>query len=627
MRWISLSMMAMLIVLTGFIINAQQLAFPGAEGFGRFTTGGRGGIVYEVTNLSDAGVGSLRYGIDLTGPRTIVFRVSGTIELTKNISIKKGDLTIAGQTAPGDGICLRNYSVYVNVDNVIIRYMRFRMGDTTQNEGDAAWGRYSSNVIIDHCSMSWSTDECASFYDNQNFTMQWCILSESLRESIHEKGTHGYGGIWGGQKATFHHNLLAHHDSRNPRFCGSRYTNRPDLELVDFRNNVIYNWGGNSGYAGEGGSYNMVSNYYKPGPATSSNVQTRIFSPNPDNGSNAQPAGVWGVFYVTGNHMNGSPAVTNDNWLGIHPNPSDKDKNELKSLTEFDKGGIITSPASNAFDHVMTHAGASIKRDTVDKRILGETISGTFTYTGSNGSTNGLIDTQSDVGGWPFLSSDPAPADTDHDGMPDDWETANSLNLNLDSDRNIVGSDGYTMLEKYLNSLVNFTPLVGYQLLTSVVGTGRIAHANGLYEAGSSLELVAIPDEGWIFDGWSGDTTETSSDIILTMNSAKTITANFSLQPSSITEVHHADRLNVYCYPNPVSGAANIAFTLEEPALVNICLFDVFGKQLKQIANERFEPGLNEVVLDATDIKPGIYLYSVSAGDEKELRRITVVNH
>jgi uncharacterized repeat protein (TIGR02543 family) len=625
-RWTGQGLMTLIVLAAGFLTNAQQPAFPGAEGFGKFTTGGRGGIVYEVTNLSDAGEGSLRYGIDLTGPRTIVFRASGTIELTKVLSIKKGDLTIAGQTAPGDGICLRNYSLQVDANNVIIRYIRSRMGDTAAYEGDAMWGRNRKNIIIDHCSLSWSTDECGSFYGNQDFTLQWCILSESLRVSIHEKGTHGYGGIWGGQKASFHHNLLAHHDSRNPRFCGSRYTNHPELELVDFRNNVIYNWGGNSGYGGEGGSYNMVSNYYKPGPATRSSVQTRIFAPNADDGSNSQPAGIWGVFYVNGNYMNGSSAVTNDNWLGIFPNPSTKSKTELKSVTEFEKGQIITSSALNAYENILAHAGASLKRDTVDLRIISETINGTFTYTGSNGSTNGLIDTQSDVGGWPFLNSTAPPADSDHDGMPDDWETANSLNLNDDSDRNTIGEDGYTMLENYLNSLVNWTLPVGYELTTSVSGNGKVAPAGGRYEEGTDLELVAIPDAGWIFDGWSGDTTEISPAIILTMDSNKTLTASFSLKPTSITDFYYSERINTYCYPNPVNGMAKIVFMLDEPASVNIELFDLFGKRLGQIVNGEYESGKNEVILDATDIKPGIYLYSLTVGNNNVFRRITVIN-
>jgi hypothetical protein len=455
------------------VVKSQQLAFPGAEGAGCYTTGGRGGAVYEVTNLNDAGSGSLRYGIEsVLGARTIVFRVSGTIVLTKvlKISSTQGNLTIAGQTAPGDGICLRDYSVQIDADNVIIRYIRFRMGDAAAYEGDALWGRNRKNIIIDHCSMSWSTDECASFYDNQNFTLQWCILSESLRVSIHAKGTHGYGGIWGGQTVSFHHNLLAHHDSRNPRFCGSRYSNRADLELVDFRNNVIYNWGANSAYAGEGGSYNLVNNYYKPGPATKSGVITRIFQPNADDGSNSQLAGVWGKFYIAGNYMDGSTTVTNDNWQGVYPNPSTKSKDELKSTTEFTKAQVTTHSAAEAYNLVLAGAGASLHRDTIDKRIVYEVQNKTYTFTGSNGSTNGLIDTQTDVGGWPVLNTlSPAP-DSDHDGMPDYWEILYGLDTNNANDRNSdKDGDGYTNLEEYLNAIVDGTASPSSMLKNIVV--------------------------------------------------------------------------------------------------------------------------------------------------------------
>jgi hypothetical protein len=433
--------------------KAQTPAFPGAEGGGRYATGGRGGTVYFVNSLEDTNAGNtstregtLRWCLGHSGAKTIVFRVSGIIHLTSQLNITS-NTTIAGQTAPDDGICIADNTTRINGDNIIIRFIRFRMGDVTNVENDAIWGRERNNIIIDHCSMSWSTDECASFYDNTDFTLQWCILSESLRMSVHAKGKHGYGGIWGGHRASFHHNLLAHHDSRNPRMCGSRYSNRPDLEVVDFRNNVIYNWGANSGYAGEGGSYNFVNNYYKPGAASSN--RTRIFQPNADDGNNSQPAGIWGKFYVNGNRMTSSTAVTNDNWQGIHPNPSSKSKEELKSTVPFEVPPVTTHSAQAACEKVLTYAGASLKRDAVDERITREVRDSVYTYTGSNGSANGLIDSQSDAGGWPVYNSAQPPQDSNNDGIPDSFtfpsgKTANDLN-----------EEGYTYLEVYLNSLVD----------------------------------------------------------------------------------------------------------------------------------------------------------------------------
>ena len=440
---------------------STTLAFPGAGGGGREVTGGRGGKVLYVTKLADDGSqGTLRWAVNQSGARTILFKVSGIIELNSRLNINHGDLTIAGQSAPGDGICIKNYSVYNGANNLIIRFIRFRMGDEKQTEDDAMWGRNQQDIILDHCSFSWSTDECASFYDNTNFTMQWCILSESLRNSVHGKGKHGYGGIWGGKTASFHHNLLAHHDSRNPRMCGSRYSNRPDLELVDFRNNVVFNWGGNTGYAGEGGRYNFINNYYRSGPA-SSNVG-RIFAPDPDNGSNNQPAGVWGVFHLSGNYVvnkDGTPhAGTNsDNYNGLHPTQS-KPLSELTSENAFAFPSVLTHSAQDAFARVLDYAGASLNRDGVDDRVTGEARSGKITYTtGGNGSTNGLIDTQSVVGGWPAYENYFELVDTDSDGIPDIWEEAYGLDKGNASDGNqktLDTSGRYTNLEVYLHNLV-----------------------------------------------------------------------------------------------------------------------------------------------------------------------------
>ena len=249
----------------------KQLAFPGAEGFGRYTTGGRGGNVYHVTTLEDDGKtstkGTLRWANAQAGPRTIVFDVSGTIQLKSALKLNT-NTTLAGQTAPGDGICIAGYQVTLNKNN-IVRYVRFRPGDENAGEHDGLGAMDSENIIVDHCSVSWSVDECLSVYGSKNFTVQWCISSQSLNQSTHAKGNHGYGGNWGGSGASYHHNLIAHHVSRTPRL-GPRPGTQKD-ERMDLRNNVVYNWTGNGCYGGEGMNVNIVNNYYKPGPGSPTN--------------------------------------------------------------------------------------------------------------------------------------------------------------------------------------------------------------------------------------------------------------------------------------------------------------------------------------------------------------------
>ncbi|MDZ7292267.1 MAG: pectate lyase [candidate division KSB1 bacterium] len=427
--------------ITSVTTYAQQLAFPGAEGYGRFTSGGRGGRVIEVTNLHDSGSGSLRAAIQAKGARTIVFRLSGTIALRSALIISNGDLTIAGQTAPGDGICLRDYPLIIAGDNVIIRHLRIRLGDVHKLQEDAISCIGRKNIIVDHCSMSWGIDEVASFYDNENATVQWCLISESLNHSFHRKGDHGYGGIWGGKGATFHHNLLAHHSSRNPRFNGSRTHGKPDKEVVDFRNNVIYNWGENSSYGGEAGRQNIIANYYKYGPATRT-MKNRI----------VEPSDAKGRWYVADNFVFGFPDITADNWAGGVQGAFWK---QIRVESPHPFAPVVTHTAEQAYELVLAKAGAILpKRDSVDARIIAEVRNGTATYGGTWGKGSGIIDSQMEVGGWPTLHSAPAQKDDDHDGMADEWELANGLDPSNPDDRNgDFDGTGYTNLEKYLNGL------------------------------------------------------------------------------------------------------------------------------------------------------------------------------
>lgn len=557
-------------------IDAQTSAFPGAEGGGMYTTGGRGGKVIYVTNLNDSGTGSLRAAISQSGARTIIFKVSGLIELKSTLEIKNGNLTIAGQTAPGDGICLKNYEMVIKADNVIVRYMRFRLGDLiTTHEPDALWGRFQKNIMIDHCSVSWSIDECASFYSNQDFTMQWCFIAESLNQSLHGKGDHGYGAIWGGKNATFHHNLLAHHNSRNPRFNGWNRTglngNPMNEERVDFRNNVIYNWGSNSVYGGESsGKYNMVANYYKYGPATNSGVRSRILEVSMDANPATYSPG-YGQFYITDNYMYGNGTVTNNNWSGVSYN-SGVNKTACKAIEPFECYPITQHTAEMAFDRVLDYAGASLKRDAVDTRIAKEVRDGSYTYAGSGTGKKGIIDSQVDVGGWPAYSSTTAPIDSDGDGIPDFWEDANGLNKNDASDAKLTNAEGYTYLEVYLNSIVK--DITEAQLNTSGGGDGDVK----ILFCGSIPTSKVVPDElnslisaGNLFiaDQRTDGCTENgytwrTSDVTFTLPAKAMFSANFTSNGGRTVYVTiNGDEANKKTYRLTSSSCEPVSFTLE----------------------------------------------------------------
>jgi pectin methylesterase-like acyl-CoA thioesterase len=412
-------------------------AFPGAEGAGAFTPGGRGGDVYHVTNLNDSGPGSLRFGIqDATGPRTIVFDISGTIYLQAKLSVNKPFLTLAGQTAPGDGITVAGWTTSVNnTHDVIVRYMRFRAGDVNcpSYQDDAFDVDKSTNVIVDHVSASWSVDEVLSVTESNNVSVQWSFITESMKNSCHIKGAHGYGSLirYLNGNVTYHHNLYAHHDSRNPRLG--------DNIGLDFVNNVIFDWGNEAGYSGDSSEgsprLNYVGNYLIAGPDTPATKRIRAF-----NGGSTST-----IIYQSNNSMdsnvNGAHDGTNTEWgmfIGSYTR---------QESARFQFPQVNTDDSASAYDRVLNLAGSSLFRDSVDTRVVSEVRSETGRH----------IDSQNQVGGWPTLNSLPAPADTDQDGMPDAWETNHGLNPSDPNDGPTLGSDGYSNLERYINSIVGVT--------------------------------------------------------------------------------------------------------------------------------------------------------------------------
>jgi pectate lyase len=411
-------------------LGGGTLAFPGAEGYGAYAKGGRGGRVLFVTNLNDSGPGSLREAVETKGPRTVLFRVGGLVE-TKGLVVREPYITIAGQTAPGDGICIKKSEDsgdafdLSGTHDVIIRYLRFRAGNNTSeettaksaNRGDSFRVYDSENFIVDHCSCSWGNPETLSASGSvDRYTVQWCIASEGNNQQ-----RHAFATILGGDRSTWHHNLFAHMLSRVPRWGGITVQ-------CDFRNNVIYDWGHTCGY-GDLRTLNYVSNYVRKGPSTTQRPPYFIIDPKV-----VLPASL----YLDGNIMDGLPDVCRDNWKGV------KADRTWQSPTPFSAPPVQTQPAEAALELVLQKAGATLpRRDVVDARIVSEVRNG----------IGRIINNENEVGGWPAYASGEPPACSASDGIPDEWKKAHGLSLTDPNVAKTLNAEGYTELELFLNSL------------------------------------------------------------------------------------------------------------------------------------------------------------------------------
>jgi pectate lyase len=403
-------------------------AFPGAEGYGAFAKGGRGGRALFVTNLDDAGPGSLRAAISAAGPRTVIFRVGGVIRLRSALDIREPYLTIAGQSAPGEGICIRGDSgmhadglVLNQTHDVVVRYLRAQLGKGPQEAkpddgGDCISAYDSQNFIIDHCSTHWGCDETLSASGAVDlYTVQWCVISEALN---YEK--HSMSSILCGDRCTWHHNLFAHSGSRNPLFTGQT--------RCDFRNNVLYDWGHTSGQ-GNFSQLNYIGNYLRPGPST---VQHPLHFIAGDG------VAMLASLHAAGNIMDGSPELSRDNWLGVFIDRASSSDKPLPMLP------LPTESAEDALRSVLQKVGAVLpKRDAADSRIVADV----------QNRTGKIVASQQEAGGWPaYAPSTTTVVDSDNDGMPDEWEKQHGLNPNDPADANAM-TGSYTRLEDYLNEL------------------------------------------------------------------------------------------------------------------------------------------------------------------------------
>jgi len=449
-----LALLFVFIVASSTTAAERLVAFPGAEGYGRFAAGGRGGDVYHVANLNDSGEGSLRDAIRTKKaevPRTVVFDVGGTIKLKKELRIEgvKG-LTLAGQTAPGGGITLRDHGINFNkCSDVIVRFMRFRLGDETKTSDDVIGVGPETgtcrDIIFDHLTATWGIDGIMDVYAADRFTMQWCLFGEALHDSTHHKGPHAMLMSFRKVKGniSIHHNLLFSSRDRHPTLGGYPPPQSSAESIFDFRNNVIYNWEGACNLAT--GRFNIIGNYWRPGPNTDFKSDPFPIAPK------AEANDVTTGFFAS-NHFEDKPEWNADNYSAFQFGTrggkyiGEVTKEKFVQAAEFiaKADRPRTHSAEEAYKLVLASAGASKDRDAADKRVVDGIIA----------RTHRRIDSQKQVGGWPELKSPPAPKDTDHDGMSDEWEKAQGLNPADPDDRNGTAKDGYTNLEHYLNDLV-----------------------------------------------------------------------------------------------------------------------------------------------------------------------------
>lgn len=650
---------------------SQQIAFPGAEGYGKFSTGGRGGKVVAVTTLQDSVVGSFRWALDqfvdtiyvykdaanpnvqitVYQPLTIVFNVSGLIHLKSDIKIKRDNLTIAGQTAPCDGICFTDHSILINGatgaqlfywgprrKNVIVRHLRFRPGiprdvNGTPTSSFVTYGldvENYENVIIDHCSISWANEECLAIYDNKNTTVQWCIVSEGLYNAYHPKGLRAYGGVWGGQCASYHHNLLAHQNSRVPRFDGSRA--HDTIALVDYRNNVNYNWLTSSGtYGGEveipGGlsRINIMNNYLKPGAATP--TKPKIMRPDYPSSSVAVSR-----YHLEGNYVDGYADRTANNWIAFDSaNIPSASRDSATCDTVFTIAQPINmETAAQAYTSILASCGAIYpKRDAVDARIINEVTNKTYTAIGATSGKGGIIDDPEAVGGWPAYGECTVMlADTDKDGMPDDWELANNLNPNDPADRNTVDVSGYTMLEVYLNRLaagLETTPvkLISFNAISNdknVLLTWNIA--NELNNKGWTIEKAAINNNNWQSIGFVNS--NSMSKYSFTDNAVTNGVYQYRLKQTDLDgKISYSNIIIVKIgssvkgiamevFPNPVTSFTTIRYTIPSKAIVKLDIYNAQGQLVSTVVNEKSDKGVYQRSINTGSLAAGKYLLKLS---------------